>query len=238
VTRLDEALASAEKMAMRVDRVLEEDLFAAAVLAREYLSLVPELDVDPLNQRGRTDAWTTAFVRLRFAGGQLDKHARREEGMAYLAARAEERRFFTLYGSAPRARLMALRGEVRRKRGQENALRGVAYFSAAGALAAFAVAFALGSVWIAAAGAVAGALVAGSCLAAGRSVGRALAPSIQRAEELERGISALAVFEKSEAGRGLLQRIQRQHPLLVRTSLGEGSTVPPPVSENRRRQDL
>jgi hypothetical protein len=223
-------------MAKRVDRVLDEDLFAAAVLAREYLSLVPELAVDPLNQRGRTDAWTTAFVRLRYAAGQLDKHDRRVDGEAYLAARAEERRLSALYGSAPRARLMALRGEVRRKRGREHALRGVAYFSSAGALAGFAVAFALGQIWIAAVGAAAGAIVAAICFAAAGSVARALAPATQRAEELERGISALARFEKSDTGRGTLARIQREHPLLVRTSLGEGSTVPPPVSERRRSQ--
>jgi hypothetical protein len=54
-------------------------------------------------------------------------------------------------------------------------------------------------------------------------------------EKLERGISALSVFEKSDTGRGILQRIQREHPLLVRTSLGDASLPPPPVSGGERR---
>jgi hypothetical protein len=232
VARLEEALADAEKVAKRVDRVLDSDPFAASLLAREYLSLIPKLDVNPLNQRGRTDAWTTAFVRLRYAAGLLDKHERRVDGEAYLAARAEERRLFTLFGSSPRPRLMALRGEVRRKRRQKRALEFVAFLSMAGAVAAFAAAFALGSAWIAVAGAGAGGVVAAASFAAAGSVARALTTATQRAEELERGISGIAIFEKSDSGRVVLQRMQKEHPLLVHTSLSEGATVPPPpVSE-------
>lgn len=223
----------AERMAKRVDRVLDADPFVAALLAREYLSLVPERDVNPLDQRGRTDAWTSSFVRLRFAAKQLEKHDQRVDGEAYLAARAEERRLFTLFGSAPRARLITLRSEVRGKRRQANALRIVAWLSVAGALAAFAVGFAFDRVWMAAAGAAAGAFVSLAGFAAAGSAARALAAATQRAEELERGISALALFETSDSGRGILQRIQREHPLLVRTSLGEGSSAPPPASEQR-----
>jgi hypothetical protein len=235
-SRLEEALIDAERMAKRVDRVLDEDLFAAALLASEYLSRVPEQDVNPLNQRGRTDAWTSAFVRLRYAAKQLEKDDRRVDGEAYLAARAEERRLFSLYGSAPRARLLSLRGEARKKRRQVNALRILAGLAAAWGVAAFAVGFALRDVWIAVPGAGVGAFVAFTAYAAASTVARGLATATQHAEKLERGISALALFEKSDSGRGILQRVQREHPLLVRTSLGEGdSSLPPPVSENRRR---
>jgi hypothetical protein len=233
VTRLDEALADAEKMAKRVDRVLDADPLAASLLAREYLSLVPQLEVDPLNQRGRTDAWTTAFVRLRYAAGLLAKHDRRVDGEAYLAARAEERRLFTLFGSAPRPRLMALRGEVRKTRRKKRALEIVACLGMVSALAAFAAAFAFSTAWIAVAGAGAGGLVAAAGFAAAGSVARALATATQRAEELERGISSIAVFEKSDSGRVIIQRMQREHPLLVHTSFAEGSTAPPPVSERK-----
>jgi hypothetical protein len=220
-------------MARRVDRVIEEDPFAAALLAREYLSLVDELDVNPLNQRGRTDAWTSAFVRLRVAANKLDKHERRAEGEAYLAARVEERRLFKLFGSAPRARLTAVRGEARRRRRQRRALRTVAWLAVAGGLAACAVAFVLGRAWIAVAEVVTGALVAATAFAAANVVARALAVATQSAAELERGISGLAVFETSDRGRGLVQRIQQEHPLLVRASPGEGSSAPPPASGHR-----
>jgi hypothetical protein len=220
-------------MAKRVDRVLDADPFAAALLACEYLSLVPEMDVNPLNQRGRTDAWTTALVRLRYAAKQLDKHERRVDGEAYLAARAEERRLFTLFGRAPRPRLMALRGEVRRARRQKRALQVIACLSMAGVLAASVAAFLLGRAWIAAAGAGAGALAAVAGFAAAGSIGRTLTTATQHAQELERGISRIALFETSDSGRGIIQRIQREHPLLVHTSLGEGSSVPPPVSEHK-----
>jgi hypothetical protein len=235
ITRLEEALVDAERMAKRVDRVLDADPFAAALLAREYLSLVPERDVNPLDQRGRTDAWTSAFVRLRYAAKLLEKDDRRVDGEAYLAARAEERRLFTLFGSAPRTRLLALRSEVRRRRRQKRALEFVACLSIAGALAAVAAAFALGNVWIGVAGAGAGAFAAAAFFAAAGSVARALATLTQGTEELERGISRLAVFETSDSGRGTLQRLQREHPLLVHTSLGEGSSVPPPASEHKPR---
>jgi hypothetical protein len=234
-TRLDEVLADAEKMARRVDRVLDDDPFAAALLAREYLSLVPELDVNPLNQRGRTDAWTSAFVRLRFAANQLDKDGRRADGEAYLVARAEERRFFALYGKAPRARLVALRTEVRSKRQHEFGLRFVAWLSIGGALAAFAAGMVFDRMGVGAAGAGVGAIAAAAAFTAARSVARVLGTVTQRAAELERGISGLAQFEASDTGRGILQRIQREHPLLVRTSLVEESAAPPPASEPRRR---
>ncbi len=222
-------------MARRVDRILEEDPFAASLLAREYLSLVEELDVNPLNQRGRTDAWTSAFVRLRFAAKLLNNHDLRGDGEAYLVARAEERRLFTLFGTAPRAQLTTVRGEVRRRRAQGRALRIGAWLSIAGALAVLGVAFVLGHVWIAIAGAAAGGLAAMGAFTAADSVGRALGEATQRAAKLERGISGLAAFEKSDTGRGILQRIQREHPLLVRTSLGEVSSAPPPASGSVRR---
>jgi hypothetical protein len=220
-------------MAKRVDRVLEADPFAASLLAREYLSLVPEMDVNPLNQRGRTDAWTSAFVRIRFASKQLDKDARREDGEAYLLARAEERRLFTLYGSSPRARLVALRGEVRSKRRQQVALRLLAWISIGGGLAALVGAFVLESTGWGAAGAGVGAIVAAGAFAAARTGARGLTSLTQRAAELERGISGVAAFETSDSGRVILQRMQREHPLLVRTSMTEESAAPPPVSENR-----
>ena len=236
VTRLNEALADAEKMARRVDRVLEEDPFAAALLAREYLSLVPELDVNPLYQRGRTDAWTSAFVRLRYAAKWLEAHDRRADGEGYLTARAEERRLFTLFGSAPQARLTAARGEVRRRRRQQRALGIVAWLSAGGVVVALAAAFAFGNPWLSAA-AAAGALVGAAAVAKAGSVARALAEATQNAMELGRVIARIAVFEKSDSGRGILQRIQREHPLVVRTPLGEGSSAPPPASGRTRRPD-
>ncbi len=235
-SRLEEALADAEKMARRVDRVLDEDPFAAALLAREYLSLVPELDVNPLNQRGRTDAWTSAFVRLRYAAKLLESHDERAGGEAYLAARSEERRLFAAFGKNPRGLLAAARGEVRSIRRRRRALGLVAWLSAGGALAAIAAAFALGNPWIAV-GAAAAALVAGTCFAKADSIARALATATKRSAELERGISGVAAFEKSDDGRGVLQRIQREHPLLLRTSLGEASSAPPPASGHTRRAE-
>ena len=205
-------------MAKRVDRALEEDSFAAAIMAREYLSLVQELDVNPLNQRGRTDAWTSAFVRLRVASNQLDRDARRAEGEAYLVARAEERRYFELFGSAPRARLTAVRAEARSKRGQRRAFRVAAWLSMTGGLVAVAVAFALGRVWIAAGGGVAGALGAAAGFVASGFAARASTTATQRAQELEQGISGLSLFQSSDRGRALIERIQREHPLLVRTA--------------------
>jgi hypothetical protein len=73
---------------------------------------------------------------------------------------------------------------------------------------------------------------------AARPVARDLATAAQRTEELERGIAGVARFEKSDGGRGTLQRIQREHPLLVYTSLGEGNTLPPPpASESKPRPE-
>jgi hypothetical protein len=234
IARLEEALADAEKMAKRVDRVLEEDSFAAAILAREYLSQVQELDVNPLNQRGRTDAWTSAFVRLRVASNMLDRDARRADGEAYLAARSEERRLLGLYGASPRARLAAVRAEARRKRAQKRGFRAAAWLSLVGGLVAIAVAFALGRALIAALGGLAGALGTAGGFAAADFAARTLTTATQRAQELEGGISGLAQFHTSDQGRALIQRIQREHPLLVRTSLGEGSSSPPPPTENDR----
>jgi hypothetical protein len=73
------------------------------------------------------------------------------------------------------------------------------------------------------------------CFAAARSVARALETATRRAEEVERGISSLAQFEASGGGRAVLQRLQREHPLLVRTSMGEASIIPPPVSAHEPR---
>jgi hypothetical protein len=58
----------------------------------------------------------------------------------------------------------------------------------------------------------------------------ALAATLRRAAELEVGIAALANFETAEHGRALLQKVQREHPLLMRTSMGEESSLPPPTS--------
>lgn len=227
--RLAEALADAEKMAKRVDRALEEDPFAAALLAREYLSLVEELDVNPLNQRGGTDAWTSAFVRLRVASNRLDRHERRADGEAYLAARAEERRLAGLFGSSPRARLMAVRAEARGKRAQRRAFRIAAWLAMTGGIIAVAVAFVLGRSWIAVFGGSAGGLGAAAGFAAAALSARAITTATQHAQELESGISALSLFQTSDRGRAVIQRIQREHPLLVHTSLGEGSSAPPPA---------
>jgi len=239
ISRLEEALADAEKMAKRVDRVLEEDPFAAALLAREYLSLVQELDVNPLNQRGRTDAWTSAFVRLRVASNQLDRHERRADGEAYLKARVEERRLNGLFGSSPRARLTAVRAEARRKRAQKRAFRIAAWVSLTGGVIAVAVAFVLGRLGIAAIGGSAGVLGTAAGFVAADYAARAFTTASQRAQELENGIAGLSLFHTSENGRAIIERVQREHPLLVRTSLGEGSSAPPPprnsqVTSSRR----
>ncbi len=239
ISRLDEALADAEKMAKRVDRVLDEDPFAAALLARGYLAWVQELDVNPLNQRGRTDAWTSAFVRLRVASNLLDRHERRADGEAYLKARTEERRLNGLFGSSPRARLTAVRAEARGKRAQKRAFRVAAWLSLTGGLVAIAVAFALGRLGIAAIGGLAGALGTAAGFVAANYADRAFTAASRRAQELENGIAGLALFHTSDTGRTIIQRIQREHPLLVRTSLGEGSSAPPPprnqqVTSSRR----
>jgi hypothetical protein len=228
ISRLEEALADAEKMAKRVDRVLEEDPFAAALLAREYLSQVQELDVNPLNQRGRTDAWTSAFVRLRVASNQLNRDERRADGEAYLAARVEERRLLGLFGRAPHARLTAVRAEARRKRAQKRGFRVAAWLSMTGGVVAVAVAVALGRMPLAAFAGLAGALGTAAGFAAADHAARAFTTATQRAQELESGIAGLSLFQTSDRGRALIQRIQREHPLLVRTSLGEGSSAPPP----------
>jgi len=233
IARLQDALADAEKMARRVDRVLDDDPFAAALLAREYLSMVQELDVNPLNQQGRTDAWTSAFVQLRVASNALDRHERRADGEAYLAARVEERRLFGLYGSAPRERLTAVRGEARSKRAQERAFRTAAWISIAAGLAAIAVAFAFGRPWVASFCGLGSAIGAAAAFVASGRARRASVAATQRAHELERGISGLATFQTSDRGRAIIQRIQREHPLLVHTSLGGGSSAPPPPSGER-----
>jgi len=220
-------------MAKRVDQVLDGDPFAAALLAREYLSQVPELDVNPLNQRGRTDAWTSAFVRLRVASNQLDRHERRAEGEAYLAARAEERRLLGMFGRSPHARLTAVRAEARSKRAQKRAFRVVAWLSMTAGLVAVAVALALGRGLIAVFAGLGGALGTAAGFAAADFIARALTTATQRAQELESGISGLSLFQTSDTGRALIERIQREHPLLVRTSLGEGSSAPPPPGNER-----
>lgn len=233
ITRLEEALADAERMAKRVDRALEEDPFAAAILAREYLSLSQAQDVNPLNQRGRTDAWTSAFVRLRVASNQLDRHERRADGEAYLAARAEERRLFGLYGSAPRARLTEVRTEARTKRQHMHAFRVAAWLVLVGALVAVAVALVLGRPWTAVFVGLAGAVCTAAALTAASFAGRAVTTATQRAQDLESGIAGLSLFETGERGRALIQRIQKEHPLLLRTSLGDVSSAPPPSTNGR-----
>lgn len=217
-------------MAKRVDRALEADPFAAALLAREYLSLVTELDVNPLNQRGRTDAWTSAFVRLRVASNILDRHALRGDGEAYLVARAEERRLLRLFGSGPRAELSAVRAGGRKKQAQKRAFRVAAWLSMIAGLVAAAGALAIGRVWTAAFIGVGGALCGAGGFTAAWFAARATKAATQRAVELEGGISGLAQFDSSDRGRALIQRIQKEHPLLVRTSLGSGSSNPPAPS--------
>jgi len=228
IARLEEALADAEKMAKRVDRALDEDPFAAAVLAREYLSHVPELDVNPLNQRGRTDAWTSAFVRLRVASNMLDRHELRADGEAYLAARAEERRLFGLFGSAPRARLTAVRAEARSKRAQRRAFRVAAGLGLCAGLAVVAFGLLQHRAWIAGIGAAAGGLLAVAGFVAASYAARAFTSAKARAVELEHSISGLALFQTSDHGRTVIERVQREHPLLVRTTITEGSSAPPP----------
>jgi hypothetical protein len=228
ITRLEEALADAERMAKRVDRVLEEDPFAAAILAREYLSLVQELDVNPLNQRGRTDAWTSAFVRLRVASNMLERHAQRADGVDYLVARAEERRLLRLFGrAAPQARLAAVRAEARAKQSQKRAFRVAAWLSMIGGLAAVVVACVIDRPFVAIFGALAGALFGATGFGLAGVSARAFATATQSALELEHGIAGLATFDASERGPALIQRIQREHPLLVRTSHDATSSSPP-----------
>jgi len=227
IARLDEALADAEKVAKRVDRALEEDPFAAALLAREYLSLVPELDVNPLNQRGRTEAWTSAFVRLRVASNVLDRDARRADGEAYLAARAEERRLFGMFGNAPHARLTAVRAEARGKRARQRAFRLVGWLWAMAGVVAAGGALALGRPWTSGIAGLAGAVGLTAWLVAAAMAAHTFKAATRRAQELEHGISGLAVFQQSDRGRAIIQRIQAEHPLLVRTSFTEGSSLPP-----------
>ena len=229
VAQLDEALSDAEKVARQVDRLLDEDPFAAALLAREYLAIVQERDVNPLDQRGSTDAWTSAFVRLRVAAHRLEKDERRADGEAYLAARAEERRLFTLYGNAPRLRLTAVRAEGRAHRQRMRALRLVGWLATGAGVAVVPLAFVLGLGWLALFSAVAGILAAASFRGA-RAALRASRAATEQSTELERGFSGLAAFEASDRGRGVLQRIQGQHPLLLRTSFGVSSAPPPPQS--------
>jgi hypothetical protein len=228
--RLDEALADAAKMARRVERVLEDDPFAAALLAREYLSRVQELEVNPLEQQGRTDAWTSAFVRLRVVANRLQRHEQSAEGEAYIFARAEERRLRALFGDAlaPRARLTAARAEARRKRLHGRVLRIAAVVSVAAGIVVPGLALFFGHAWLAAVGAGAGALLAVAGVVASTLSARSFAAATRRAVELERGIAALSLFETGEQGRTMLQRIQREHPLLLRTTMGEGSSAPPP----------
>jgi hypothetical protein len=91
-------------------------------------------------------------------------------------------------------------------------------------------AFVLGRVWVAAFGGLGGVLGAASGFAAAWYAARALTATTRRALELERGISGLSVFQTSDGGRAIIERIQREHPLLVRTSLGEGGSAPPPAN--------
>jgi len=229
VAQLDDALSDAAKVARRIEQLLDEDAFAAALLAREYLSIVQHRDVNPLNQRGSTDAWTSAFVRLRVAGRLLDRDERRADGEAYLAARAEERRLLALYGKAPRSLLTTVRAQARASRRRMRVLRLVAWLSCGAAVVLLPLAFVLGLRWVAILAAPAGALAA-ACFAAARVALRASRAATERSTELERGLSGLAAFEASDRGRGLLNRIQSEHPALLRTSFGVSSAPPPPKS--------
>jgi hypothetical protein len=138
-----------------------------------------------------------------------------------------------LFGNAPRARLAAVRAEARRKRAQKRAFRVAAWLAMIWELIAIAVAFALGRVWVAAFAGLAGALVTAAFFAVASFAARASTAATQRAQELESGISGLALFTKSDTGHALIQRIQRDHPLLVRIPVGEGSTAPPPPTDER-----
>lgn len=236
VTQLDEALADAAKMARRVDQILDEDPFAAAVLAREYLSQVQDRSVNPLNQQGSTDAWTSSFVRLRVASNVLEKDPRRTDGEAYVAARTEERRLLGLYGSSPRARLTAVRGDARTKRRRMRALRLAAWLTIGAALIVVVAASVVDLLWLTGVASGAGAIVAAACLVAARAAGRAGRVAAERAAELERGFADFAAFETSDRGRALLQRLQSEHPLLVRLPATEGSpSNAPPASGARAK---
>lgn len=227
--RLDEALADAEKMARRVERVDETDPFAATLLAAEYLGRVQERDVNPLEQRGQTEAWTSAFVRLRV---MADRAARQPDferkGKLYLAARAEERRLDLLLGPDARTTLSKARDRVRAARKRRVLLRTVSGLALVGA-AAFAISIRWDVPRI-----VAGCSAAASLLAAiglffrAVTIGAAIRRELLDVTFIERGMTERASFEVSPIGRGLLRELQEKHPLLVKAGLAAKSSMPPP----------
>jgi hypothetical protein len=226
--RLDDALADAEKMARRVEQIVEADPFAATLLAAEYLSRVEELSVNPLEQHGKTDAWTSAFVRLRL---MADKRARmprteQEEIRLYLVARAEERRLHGLLGRDTINTLAKARGAVRAARRASflSWLFAALLFVAA---AAAAVSLRLGVDWRITAPAAA-LLVAGGIALAFRGA-RSKKKIVQARADVsakERALTERSAFETNPSGRDLLQKLQDEHPLLVKKGLTRSSAPP------------
>lgn len=230
-TRLEEALADAEKMARRVELIAETDLFAAGLVAREFMATLPDRDVNPLEQRGRTDAWTSAFVRLRVISERANKLDNFDPtAKAYVTARAEERRLDALLGRDAKTTLAKAREALRRERhkqfGRAAALIGV--LTGAAAIAVMGEGEIFAERWMVTTSVallvVVGAAIFAWIAMAQRALGRDGAPIAQ----IEAGLTERAVFDASPTGRTLLRDLQEAHPLLNRNP-GSRSSIPPPV---------
>lgn len=205
-------------MARRVERVAEQDLFAAALLAREYLARTQQADVNPLEQRGRTDAWTSAFVRLRLLSDKAPTLEGFEpDGRLYIAARAQERRLHALLGPDAIGTLAKARAAARTTRRRVAALLALAsFFALLAAAAAWAVDHAVYKQI--AYGVLAVAALAALGLLARAAMKRvAIAKSDEHIATIERAMRERAAFESSPTGGFVMQKVQAQHPLLLRS---------------------
>lgn len=218
--RLDDALADAEKMARRVERVAEQDLFAAALLAREYLARTQQADVNPLEQRGRTDAWTSAFVRLRLLSDKApDLEGFEPDGRLYIAARTEGRRLHALLGPDAMGTLAKARSVARTTRTRVAALLALAaFFALLAAAAAWAVDHAVYT-HIAYAVLAVAALAALALLVRAASERVAIAKGDEHIATIERGMRERAAFESSPTGGFVMQKLHAKHPLLLRSNV-------------------
>ncbi len=207
-------------MARRVERVAEQDLFAAALLAREYLARTQQADVNPLKQRGRTEAWTSAFVRLRLLSDKAPLLEGFEpDGRLYIAARAEERRLHALLGPDAMGTLAKARSAARTTR------RGVAALLA---LATFFALLATAAAWGVdhgvhtqiAYGVLAVAALAALALLVCAAMKRvAIAKSDEHIATVERAMRERAALESSPTGGFVMQKLQARHPLLLRSNV-------------------
>lgn len=233
--RLDEALADAEKMARRVEVVAETDVFAAALLAHEFLARLPERDVNPLDQRGRTDAWTSAFVRLRIIadrGAKLDGFT--ATAKSYVEARAEERRLDSLLGRDAKTTLARAREAQRRGRHKQfgRAVGLIAVLVGAALIAVMGAGELFPERWMVTVGAGVLVAIAIGLFAWIAVAQRALSRSAKDIAHIEHGLTERAVFDSSPTGRPFLRDLQDAHPLLVRGP-GARSSIPPPAEVRR-----